>query len=439
MRTVRALGALLTALLAVAVPVAAFILLPAALLLALAAALILWLFLTRTGRQAGSLTLAGLATLPQRLGSSSVIVLGIAGVVGVLVALLAMAAGFQATLRQTGSEDTVIVMRAGSTTELNSVLDPDTAAIVSEGPQIKRNARGEPIASPELVVVASLPERSSGLDANVEIRGVGARAWDLRPSIKIKAGRRFRAGMHELIAGTRAHQQFRGVDVGSSLNLNGQPWKIVGLFDSGDVHNSELWGDTASIGAAYRRGSSTTSINLKLVRADAFDAYKAFIAHDPRLKVDVQRIRDYYSAQSDSLAQTIRILGTAVGAIMAVGAVFGALNAMYAAVAVRTREIATLRALGFRGMPVTVSVLLEAMLLALLGGALGAALAWALFNGYTTSTLGENFSQVVFTFTVTPPLMWTGLKWALAIGLIGGLLPALRAARLPVVEGLRQL
>lgn len=439
LRFLTALGSALAAILGVALPLAAFILLPGWLLLALVIALALWLLLARTGRQTFSLTEAAIASLPQRLGSSSVIVLGIAGVVGVLVALLAMAAGFQATLQQTGREDTVIVMRAGARTELNSVVDHDTAAIVADAPQIMRNAQGRPVASAEVVVVASLPERGSGLDANVEIRGVGERAFDLRPSLRIIAGRSFRTGMHELIAGQRAHQQFRNVDVGSSLRLNGQQWRIVGLFHSGDAHDSELWGDADSIGSAYRRGSSRTSISLKLTSAAAFDAFKAFIAADPRLKVDVQRTRDYYNAQSASLAQTIRILGTTVGAIMAIGAICGALNAMYAAVTARTREIATLRAVGFRAVPVTVSVLLEAMLLATLGGAIGAALAWLIFNGYTTSTLGANFSQVVFTFNVTPPLVWSGLRWALAIGLIGGLFPALRAARLPVAQGLRQL
>jgi putative ABC transport system permease protein len=227
------------------------------------------------------------------------------------------------------------------------------------------------------------------------------------------------------------------VDVGERLKLSDQYWTIVGLFQSGDAHDSELWGDEDSIAATYRRGGSTSSINLKLVSARAFEAYKAFIADDKRLQVDVQNTRDYYSAQSASLAQTIRILGTAVGVIMAMGAICGALNAMYTAVAVRTREIATLRAIGFRAGPVTVSVLLESMLLAVIGGAIGALLARLVFNGYTTSTLGANFSQVVFTFRVTPPLLWSGLKWALAIGLIGGLFPAVRAARLPVADGLR--
>lgn len=427
-------------LLAVAlVPAIAVTLLPAWALLLLVAALGVWMALTRPGRQTWSLTEMALATLPQRLGSVSVIVLGIAGVVGVLVALLAMAAGFQDTLRSTGSDDTVIVMRGGARTELNSVVEHEAALIVSDAPQIQRDARGRPIASPEIVVVASLPERGSGLDANVELRGVGEQAWVLHPTVKITEGRPFRVGMHELIVGRRAQQQFRKVDVGQRLQLNREEWTVVGLFESGDAHESELWGDTSTIGATYRRGSSTSSVTLKLTSASAFEACKEFLGKDPRLQVDVQRTRDYYSAQSESLTQIIRILGTAVGGIMAIGAIFGALNSMYAAVAARTREIATLRAIGFRSLPVTTSVLLEAMVLALIGGVLGGLLARLLFNGYTTSTLGSNFSQVVFTFQVTPSLLETGLRWALAMGLIGGLFPALHAARMPVTQGLRAL
>jgi putative ABC transport system permease protein len=422
-----------------AVIVAAITLLPGWALLAGAVLIFLWMFLTRSGRQAWSLTEVGIATLPQRLSSSSVIVLGIAGVVGVLVALLAMAAGFQDTLRATGTTDTVIVMRAGSGTELNSVVDHDTAQIVSEAPQIKRDASGAPVASPEIVVVASLPERTSGLDANVEIRGLSVHAWELHPGVRIMAGRRFGTGMHELIAGRRAQQQFRNVSIGSTLWLNGQAWRIVGLFESGDAHESELWGDTDSIGATYRRGSSTSSVNLQLTAPGALKAYQDFIANDPRLQVDVQTTQAYYSAQSASLTDTIRVLGTAVGAIMAVGALFGALNSMYAAVAGRTREIATLRAIGFPSLPVIVSVMVEAMTLAAAGGLFGGLLARLIFDGYTTSTLGANFSQVVFTFSVSPPLFATGLRWALAIGLAGGLFPALHAARLSVTAGLRQV
>ncbi|HET9389643.1 MAG TPA: ABC transporter permease [Steroidobacteraceae bacterium] len=435
----RKLGLALGAVACVLVPIAVLIVLPWWLLPVIAVLLAGWMAFTRVGVQTWSVTQVGIATIPQRLGSASVVVVGIAGVVGVLVALLAMGAGFAATLRQSGSDDTAIVIRAGAQTEINSVLDHDTATLVSQAPQVLKNAQGEPIASPELVVVASLPKKASGLDANVEIRGIGERSWELRPNVKLIAGRKFAPGLRELIVGKGAATQFAGLGIGSSLKLNGQLWSIVGEFDSGDANNSDLWGDTAVVGSTYRRGSSTTSVTVRLTDAAAFDAFKAGIASDRRLQVDVSTTRDYYNAQARNLTQTIRVLGTTVGIIMAIGAVFGALNTMYAAVATRTREIATLRAIGFRGVPVVVSVLLETVLLAILGGALGAVIAWAVFDNYTASTLGTNFSQVVFAFHVTPALLWGGLKWALAIGVIGGLFPALRAARVPVTAGLREL
>lgn len=401
--------------------------------------LALWIALTRTGRQTWSVTQVGLATIPQRLGAACVVIVGIAGVVGVLVALLAMALGFETTLRETGSDDTVIMLRGGAQSEVNSVLSHDSAQLLAQQPQVLRDARGAPIASPELVVVASLPKKSNDLDANVEIRGVGEHAWQLHPNVKITAGRRFAPGMRELIAGKGAREQFKGLAPGASLKLNNQVWTVVGGFESDDAHDSELWGDTDVVGSAYRRGSSTTSVVAKLTSPAALDALKAAVASDPQLRQDVKTTRDYYNAQSERLSTLIRILGTVVGVIMAVGAVFGALNTMYAAVATRAREIATLRAIGFRGVPVIVSVLIETMLLALLGGVLGAAVAWLLFDNYTASTLGQNFSQVVFAFHVSPALLWNGLKWALAIGFIGGLFPAVRAARIPVTAGLREL
>jgi putative ABC transport system permease protein len=401
--------------------------------------LLLWLVATRSGRQAWSVTLVAILTIPQRLGSSLVVVVGIAGVVGVLVAVLAMGAGFASTLRQTGRDDAVIVMRAGAQSEINSVLDHDSAQLISQLPQVMRNAQGLPIASPELVVITSLPKKSTGLDANVELRGVSERAWELRPALRIVAGRKFQPGLRELIAGKGARSQFANVDIGSSINLNGQSWTVVGEFQSDDAYDSEIWGDADIVGPAYRRGSSTTSVTALLTDAAAFDAFKAALASDPRLKVEARTTRTYYSEQSARLATFIDILGITIGAIMAIGAVFGALNTMYAAVAARTREIATLRAIGFRGVPVIVSVLLETMLLGLLGGLIGAGLAWLLFDHYTVSTLGSNFSQVVFAFEVSPALLLTGLKWALVIGFVGGLFPALRAARMPVTSGLREL
>jgi putative ABC transport system permease protein len=398
-----------------------------------------WLLLTRTGRQACSVTELGIATVPQRLGASSVVVVGIAGVVGVLVALFAMAQGFQSTLVETGSDDTAIVLRGGSQTELNSVLDHDATVGIGDEPQVMHDAQGRSIASPELVVVASLPKKSTGLDANVEVRGIGQEAWSLRPQVRIIAGRRFTPGLRELIVGKRAAEEFERTAIGSKLNLGGQPWTVVGEFDSGDEHDSELWADGDVVASAYRRGDSRNSVTVRLKNPSEFAAFKTALTTDPRFKVDASTTRDYYSKQSEVLTRLIRILGTTVAIIMAIGAIFGALNTMYAAVATRTREIATLRAIGFRGGPVVVSVLIETLLLALAGGVIGAGLAWAIFDHYTASTLGANFSQVVFEFRVTPALLAGGLKWALAIGFVGGLFPAVRAARMPVTDGLREL
>jgi putative ABC transport system permease protein len=427
----RRLGHGVRAAAAVVIPVALLIELPWWLLVTVPIFLVPWMVLTRVGQQTWSLTQIGIATIPQRLGASSVVVVGIAGVVGVLVALLGMGAGFEATLEQTGTDDTAIIVRGGAQTEINSVVDHLSATVVSQAPQVLGSDRGQPIVSPELVVVASLPKKNSGLDTNVEIRGVGERAWELRPNINVIAGRKFISGMREVMVGKGAREQFSGLELGSTVRLNGQSWTVVGAFDSGDSHNSEIWGDTAVVGSAYRRGSSTNSITVRLTDAAAFDAFKTILASDPRLKVDVKTTRDYYSQQSESLTHLIRIVGVTVGVIMAIGATFGALNTMYAAVAMRPREIATLRAMGFQGVPVIGAVLLETLLLAVLGGAIGAAVAWAIFDNFTASTLGENFSQVVFAFKISPALLWTGLKWALAIGFIGGLFPALQAASMP--------
>lgn len=280
---------------------------------------------------------------------------------------------------------------------------------------------------------------SNGLDANVEIRGVGAQAWEVHPNVKIIAGRRFRPGMRELIAGKGAQGEFKGLDVGSTLKISGQLWKVVGLFESGDSHDSELWADAAVVGPAYRRGSSSNAVLVRLTAPGAFDAFKATLASDPRLRVDVMTTRDYFNRQSESVTREIRVLGTTIAVIMAIGAVFGALNTMYAAVAARTREVATLRTLGFRSAAVIVSVLLETLLLAALGGVVGGLLAWVAFDGYSASTLGQGFSQVVFSFRVSPLLLASGIQWALAIGLMGGMFPAARAARMPLAEGLRAL
>jgi putative ABC transport system permease protein len=404
--------------------------------LALAVLLALWLALTRSGKLARAAAGIGVASLPQRWGASSVIVVGIAGVVGVLVAMLAMGEGFSATLKQTGSDDTAIILRGGSQAETNSVITRDLVPLIGNLPGIAKDATGQPAISPELSQVVNLPTRADGSDANVQVRGVGDAAWAIRPNVRIVEGRKFGQGLRELVTGQGAQRQFRGLEVGHVIRLANQDWTIVGKFAANDSHDSELWGDAQTIASTYNR-SAYQSVTVRLVGNNGFGQLKAALADDPRLKLDVLTTHDYYAKQSEGLTKVIRILGIVIGSIMAVGAVFGALNTMYAAVAGRAREIATMRALGFRGLPVVVAVMLETMLLALLGGVLGAAIAWLVFNGYTVSTLGQNFSQVVFQFKVTPALLWSGLKWALGIGLVGGLFPALRAARLPVTTALR--
>lgn len=419
------------------VSVMLWIVLPFPALVVIAVLLALWMMLTRMGRQAAAVTWVGVSTLRQRLGASSVIVIGIAGVVGVLVALLAMGDGLQKTLKSTGDTETAIIMRGGASNELSSGVSRDDATLIAQQPGILRDSGGKPIVSAELVVVANLPKKSTGTDANVEVRGVGPQVWALRPNMKIIEGRTYTPGLREMIVGKGARQQFAGLDTGSTINLNNQQWTITGVFESGDAHESELQGDVDTVSSAYRR-SGFQSVTVRLISPESLDMLTAGLASDPRLKVEAKTTLDYYTAQSEGLSKVIRIVGITIATIMAIGAIFGALNSMYAAVATRAREIATLRAIGFRSPPVIVSVMLETMLLALIGGLLGAFIAWLLFNNYTVSTLGSNFSQVVFQFSVSPALLWTGVKWALAIGFVGGMLPAVRAARLPVTTALRE-
>lgn len=398
--------------------------------------LAIWLITTRGGRLAWMATRLGISSLPQRWGASLVIVVGIAGVVGVLVAMLAMGEGFSATLKGTGSARNAILLRGGAQAETNSVITRDQAVLVQSLPGIARDGEGRPLASPELSQVVTLPSKSDGSDTNVQIRGITAAGWTVRPRVRIVEGRRFEPGKRELTVGSGVVSQFRGVAVGNTLEFANQDWKVVGVFRSGDSHDSELWADADTLAATYQR-NAYQSVTVRLEGKGALKTLKAALDEDPRLKLDAETTRQYYNKQAEGLKKLLDVLGTVIGAIMAVGAVFGALNSMYAAVAGRAREIATLRALGFRGMPVVVGVMLETMTLALVGGVLGGLLALLIFNNYSVSTLGSNFSQVVFAFKVSPALLWSGLKWALGIGLIGGLLPALRAARMPVTDALR--
>lgn len=422
---------------AVAVALGIWVFLPWFVALALALVLVLWLVLARTGRQTLSVTWVGISSVRQRLGSSSVIVIGIAGVVGVLVAMLSMGAGFQKTLNQGGRDDTAIILRAGAQAEAQSVLLHDDIIAIEQEPGVARDAKGKPLVSAELAVAASLQQKGSGDHANVQFRGVDSTAWDLRPGLKIIKGRKFRTGMQEIDVGQGAERQYAGLAVGSMVKMGRQKWKVVGVFASGGPWDSELWTDRNVLAAVHRRGDSADSVLVKLTSAGAFDAFKAALDADPKLSVEAKTTRQFFADQSAGLSKVVSTVGIVVGVIMAIGAIFGALNCMFAAVGARAREIATLRAIGFRGVPVVVSVMLETMLLALLGGVLGALIVWLVFNGYTTTTL-QGLTQVVFQFAVTPHLLWMGLKWALAIGFIGGLFPAVRAARMTVSHALRE-
>ena len=424
------------------VVLAAWVMLPWPGALMLVLLLAAWLVATRRGRQASSVAHVGISTLRQRLGSSAVIVVGIAGVVGVLVALLAMAEGYSQTLRNTGSADTAIVMRGASASEVMSVLDRDSVTLIPQAPGIARDAQGRPIASDELVVAANLPLKGAGPDeeGSVQLRGVGVQAWAVRPQVKIIAGRRFTPGLRELIVGRGAARQFAGLVPGHEVRLGNQVWTVAGVFASGDAMESEVWGDANAVADTYRRGSARASVTVRLSEPQAYAGFKAALKENPQLKVDVSTTLDYFNKQSEGMTKVIRIMGITVGAIMAIGAMFGALNTMFAAVAARAREIATLRAIGFSGLPVVVAVMLETMLLALIGGVIGGLAAWLIFNGQGASTLAAGtVGQLSFELRVTPELLWTGLKWALAIGFIGGLFPAMRAARLPVTAALREL
>ncbi|GAB3787207.1 ABC transporter permease [Dyella agri] len=427
--------------LVVAVGIAAWTVLPWPALLVIAVLFALWMLLLRTGRQASSVTGVGISTLPQRIGSSSVVVIGIAGVVAVLVSLLAMGTGYQQTLSMSGSADSAIVVRGGSDSEVSSVLDNASTTVIAQAAGVARDAAGKPIASPELVVAANLPlSDGSGDEGSVQMRGIGDEAWAVRPEVKIVAGRKFKPGLRELVVGKGAQNQFAGLTPGHDIKLGNQAWTVVGVFESGSAMDSELWADANVVADTYRRGSSRTSVFVRLTNAAAFDTFKAALAGDPRLQVDATTTLDYFRKQSEGVTKAITIIGIVVGVIMGIGAVFGALNTMFATVATRAREIATLRAIGFRGLPVVVAVMLETMLLALLGGIIGGLLAWLVFNGYSASTLAQGtVGTVNFKLAVTPALLWTGLKWALAIGFVGGLFPAVRAARLPVTTALREL
>ncbi|MGZ5926683.1 MAG: ABC transporter permease [Rhizomicrobium sp.] len=386
-----------------------------------------------------AVTVMNLKTLHTRVWSSLVIMVGVAGVVGVLVSVLAMATGLVASMEHAGRRDRIIVLRGGSDTETSSQLSRASIATILDAPGIRRDGAGKVIGSAESVTVLARPMRSGGTDANVTLRGVGTEGLALRPEIRLVAGRWFKPGLHELVVGRAAQKQFAGLEIGDRISMSGQPWPVVGVFTSGgDTHESEVLTDAETVTIALRR-SLFQSVTVLLNSPGDFAAFKRALTTNPQLSVEAQPEPDYFARTSSSLTTIMHFVAYVVGSIMAVGAIFGALNTMYSAVSARSVEIATLRAIGFGGLPVVISVLVESALLSLLGGIAGAVLAWIFFDGNGVSALGGGFTQLVFHLSVTPALMIQGITWAVLIGLLGGLMPALRAARIPITDALRSL
>ncbi len=388
--------------------------------------------------QVVGVTAMNLRSLPARRGPSLVAIAGIAGVVAVLTGILSIREGFRSVLELSGRDDVAIVLRGGATSEMSSGLSQEQARLIADAPGVVR-ADGEPIASAELYVIVDVPLITTGTPANVPLRGVGQHAADLRQDFRIVDGRMFRPGTSEVVVGRGAALRFAGLEVGQTLSSGSVEWDVVGIFeDSGSVAESEIWSDAVVLQGAYNRGTTYQSARVLLTAASELATFVDALTTDPRLNVRVFTERDYYVEQSSTLVTLIDILGQTIALLMGLAAVFGALNTMYSAVSGRTREIATLCALGFGAAPVVASVLVEAMLLGAIGGTAGGLIAYVGFNGVHASTMNfASFSQVTFAFLVTPELLVQGVLYALALGFVGGLLPSVRAARLPITVGLR--
>jgi putative ABC transport system permease protein len=381
-----------------------------------------------------------LRSVRQRWASAVVAVLGITGTVGVFIAMMALAKGFKATLVSSGSSGNALVMRNGSTSEMGGSVSLDQVKVLEDAPGVARGAGG-PLVSPEVVVIAPFPLKSTGTDANVQVRGVSAKALDVRNNIKIIKGTFFHPGLAELIVGNNASNTYSGLNLGDSVKFGGGTWRIVGVFDANSsAFDSEVWCDAHVLNQIYHRPENVfQSVTVHLTSPDALQQLKDAVTADPRMTVDITSEVAYYDKQSQTLSTVIKVLGGLVAFIMGIGAIFGALNTMYSAVAERAREIATMRALGFGAGSVVFSFLIEALLISFAGGLLGCLSALPL-NGLTTGSMNfQTFSYLAFAFKVTPDLLVAGVLFALLMGTIGGLFPAIRAARQPVATALRSL
>ena len=376
-------------------------------------------------------SLMNLSNIGSRKGVASVIVVGIGGVVTVLCAILAMASGFQSVLLDAGDPDRVVLLRQGSTEEMTSGLDQEDLAIVE-------NMSGIVAIAGELYTVADIPKRETGTPANLIVRGVSEGSFEVRPEVAIVEGRNLRPGLNEVIVGKKARVEFANTDIGSQIEFRSSSWEVVGIFEADDsAYESEIWADNTVAQSVFRRPGYSTA-RIRLESENLIPDFKKRVEDDPRLEMTIIPETEFFTEQASYLNNFLRIFAIVVATIMAIGALFAALNTMYTAVSVRTVEIATLRAMGFSATPVVFSVLLEAIVLALIGGVLGALITYFAFNGMTVSTLNPAvFSQIAFDFKVTGEILITGLIWAVGIGFIGGVFPAIQAALLPITVALR--
>jgi putative ABC transport system permease protein len=381
-----------------------------------------------------------LRSVRARWVSAIVAVLGIAGTVGVFIAMLSLARGFRATLVASGSPDNALIRRAGSTGEIDGTVPLDQVKVIQDAPGIARDG-DRPLVSPEVVVIAAFPLKATGTDANVQVRGVSPDALKVRRNVHMKEGRFFQPGLNELIVGRNVPSTYAGLNLGDNVRFGGGNWSVVGVFDAGgSAFDSEVWCDAHVLSQVYKRPDNIfSSITVRLTSPAALTQLKDSLTSDPRMQVQVDREIDYYEKQSRGLTTLITVLGTLVAGVMGIGAIFGALNTMYSAVSERSREIATMRAIGFGAAAIIVSFIFEALFISLIGGVVGCAAILPL-NGFTTSAMNwQTFSHLAFAFRVTPLLLGIGVGFALLMGLAGGVPPAIRAARRPVVLALREL